>query len=301
MICHWFLGGRVRACYSLLMSDLRCYRCLWTAVVAALALSCGTREEVLARVGDRRLEIEPFQSYVGEVTGETWQAVSARVTSGLLDQYVDRQVVVESARRKDIDLSADSLSLGPSEVQWLLDELCGHAPEPSTEEIASEVARRAEETRPAKAHVRQLLVDTYEHGLEARKRLIDGEDFVEVSRQLSRAPNAADGGELGFFDEGSLPPEIDKVVFSLQPGEYSEPVQGPSGFHVFQVLESVPAGPPNLTEVEAAVRTEIVQKNMREHTLECIRSLGTEIGVEIYENHLWFPYTGRYAEEQTDA
>ena len=45
--------------------------------------------------------------------------------------------------------------------------------------------------------------------MEARRRLMEGEDFVEVSQQLSRAPNAADGGELGFFDEGSLPPEID--------------------------------------------------------------------------------------------
>jgi peptidyl-prolyl cis-trans isomerase C len=283
------------------MSDLRCRRCLWTAFVAALTLSCGVQEDVLARVGDQALEIEPFQVYVGEVTGETWQAVSARVTSGLLDQYVDRQVVVEAARRRDIDLSTDSLSLGPSEVQWLLDELCGRAPEPEAEEISAEVGRRAEETRPARAHVRQLLVDTHEDGVEARRRLMEGEDFVEVSRQLSRAPNAADGGELGFFDEGSLPPEIDEVVFSLEPGEYSEPVQGPSGFHVFQVLESVPAGPPDLGEVEVAVRTEFVQRKMREHTLECIRSLAAEIGVEIYEKHLWFPYTGRYVEEQTDA
>jgi peptidyl-prolyl cis-trans isomerase C len=279
------------------MSDLRFRQCVWPAVAAVLTLSCGVREDALARVGDQRLEIEPFQAYVGEVAGETWQAVSARVTSGLLDQYIDRKVVVESARREEIDLSADSLSLGPSEVQWLLDELCGHAPEPSAEEIDAEVGRRAEETRPAKAHVRQLLVDTYEHGLEARRRLMEGEDFVEVSRQLSRAPNAADGGELGFFDEGSLPPEIDEVVFSLEPGEYSEPVQGPSGFHVFQVLESVPAGPPDIAEVEAAVRTEFAQKKMREHTLECIRGLGAEIGVEIYEEHLWFPYTGRYAED----
>jgi hypothetical protein len=279
------------------MSDLRCRRCLWTAAVAVLTLSCGIRDDVLARVGDQRLGIEPFQIYVGEVTGETWQAVSARVTSGLLDQYIDRQVVVESARRRDIDLSNDSLSLEPSEVQWLLDELCGHAPEASAEEIAAEVARRAQETRPAKAHVRQLLVDTYEHGMEARKRLLEGEDFVEVSRQLSRAPNAAGGGELGFFDEGSLPPAIDEVVFSLEPGEYSEPVQGPSGFHVFQVLESVPTGPPDLAEVEAAVRSEFVEKQTREHTLGCIRSLGAEIGVEIYEKHLWFPYTGRYVEE----
>ena len=169
------------------------------------------------------------------------------------------------------------------------------------DEIAKEVGRRAEGTRPAKAHVRQLLVDSREQGLAARQRLLAGEDFVDVSRQLSRAPNAAEGGELGFFDQGSLPPEIDEVIFSLAPGAFSEPVQGPSGFHVFQVLEMVPAGPPDLAEVEVVVRTEVAQIGLREHTQDCIRRLALEIGVEIYGKHLWFPYTGRYAEEQADA
>jgi peptidyl-prolyl cis-trans isomerase C len=183
-------------------------------------------------------------------------------------------------------------------VQRLLDELCGPASEPSETEISTEVGRRVEEKRPARAHVRQLLVDSNEHGLEALERLSAGEDFVEVSRQLSRAPNASDGGELGYFDHGSLPPEIDEVIFSLSPGEYSEPVQGPSGYHVFQVLEVVPEGPPDLAEVETVVRTELAQKLVREHIQGCIGQLASEIGVEIYDKHLWFPYTGRYSEEQ---
>jgi len=283
------------------MSDLRWHPCVLAAIAAVVVMSCGGNEDVLARVGEQRLEIAPFQTYVDEVTGEAWQAVSARVSSGLLDQYLDRQVVLESARRRDIDLPTDFSSMGPSEVQWLLDELCGPAPETSMVEIASEVGRRAETMRPAKAHVRQLLVDSHEQGLEARQRLLAGEDFVEVSRKLSWAPNAAEGGELGFFDQGSLPPEIDEVIFSLAPGAFSEPVQGPSGYHVFQVLEVVPAGPPDLAEVEATVRTEIAQRRLREHTQGCIRRLALEIGIEIYGKHLWFPYAGRYAEEQADA
>ena len=283
------------------MSDLRCYRCLVAAIVTAVTLSCGGNENVLARVGEQRLEIEPFQLYVSEVTGEAWQAVSARVSSGLLDQYLDRQVVLEAARRKDIDLAIDSSSLGPPEVQWLLDELCGPSEDPSPIEIASEVGRRSDTMRPAQAHVRQLLVDSSEQGLEARQLLLAGDDFVEVSRQLSRAPNAADGGELGFFDQGSLPPEIDEVIFSLEPGAFSEPVQGPSGYHVFQVLEVVPEGPPDPAEVEAVVRAELAQMKLREHTQLCIRQMAAEVGAEIFDSRLWFQYVGRYAEEKTDA
>jgi peptidyl-prolyl cis-trans isomerase C len=283
------------------MSDLRWRCCFLLALAVALNVSCGARRNALARVGGARLEIVPFQTYVGEVTGEAWQAVSARVNSRLLDQYLDRQVVLEAARKRDVEVSALTPVMGPSEVQWLMDELCGAAPDPSPAEIESEVAQRAETTRPARAHVRQLLVDSREQGLEALQRLSAGESFVEVSRRMSRAPNAAEGGELGFFDQGSLPPEIDEVIFSVAPGAFSEPVQGPSGYHVFQVLEVVPAGPPDLAEVEAVVRTELAQIRVRGHIQECILGLASEIGVEVYERHLWFPYTGRYAEEQFDA
>jgi parvulin-like peptidyl-prolyl isomerase len=179
-----------------------------------------------------------------------------------------------------------------------MDQLCGQAPPPSADEIAREVERRAQTMRPARAHVRQLLVDSHEQGMEALQRLSAGEDFVEVSIQLSRAPNAADGGELGFFDQGSLTPEIDEVIFSLAPGEFSEPVHGPSGYHVFQVLEVIPEGLPDLTEVKASVLTELAQTQVREHVQGCIRGLASEVGVEIYDQHLWFPYTGRYAEDQ---
>jgi len=292
------ISGRVGTCYSLLMSDLRWHCCPLLGLCLALAVACGIDQNTLASIGGRSVEIGPFQTYVGEVSGEPWQAVSARVTSRLLDQYLDRKVVLEAAGRRDVDLSAISTETGPSELQWLLDELCGPAPEPSEAEISAEVGRKAEETRPARAHVRQLLVDSREHGLEALQRLSVGEEFVEVSRQLSRAPNASDGGELGFFDRGSLPPEIDEVIFSLAPGEFSEPLQGPSGYHVFQVLEVVPEGPLDLAEVEFGVRAVFAQKMVREHIQSCIGGLASEVGIEIYDKHLWFPYTGRYAEEQ---
>jgi peptidyl-prolyl cis-trans isomerase C len=280
------------------MSDLRWHAIIIVVFWTVVAASCGSDGNTLAMVGDEKIEILPFQDYVGEVTGEGWQAVSAKVTSRLLDQYLDRQIVLEAARRRDLQLSTIPTVMGPSEVQWLMDELCGQASLPSTEEITREVDRRAETMRPARAHVRQLLLDSHEQGMEALQRLSAGEDFVDVSIQLSRAPNAADGGELGFFDQGSLTPEIDEVIFSLAPGEFSEPVQGPSGYHVFQVLEVIPEGPPDLAEVERSVRTELAQTRAREHVHECIRGLASEVGVEIYDEHLWFPYTGRYAEEQ---
>jgi hypothetical protein len=262
---------------------------------------CRAGGDTVARVGSRHLEIAPFQDFVSEVTGEGWQGVGANVTSRLLDQYLDRLVVLETARERDVAAELDPLALGPAEMQWLLDELCGSPPAPDEAEIADELARRLDVVRPARAHVRQLLVDTHEEALAARQRLAAGEDFVELSREVSRAPNAVDGGELGFFDQGSLTPEIDEVIFSLEAGSFSDPVQGPSGYHVFQVLEVVPPGPPDRSNVEVAVRAEFSQRQAREFFRKCILGLAMEIGVEVHEEYLWFSYSGRYAEGHGDS
>ncbi len=276
------------------------FRCFAVLAMGGI-LGCSADGDTVARVGSRLLEIVPFQDFVSEVTGEGWQGVGANVTSRLLDQYLDRLVVLETSRRRDVAAVSDPLALGPAEMQWLLDELCGAPPEPDKAEIAEEVAGRLEEVRPARAHVRQLLVDTVEEALAARQRLAAGEDFIELSREVSRAPNAADGGELGFFDQGSLTPEIDEVIFSLEVGSFSEPVQGPSGYHVFQVLEVVPSGPPDRGDVEDAVHTEFAQRQAREFFRKCILGLAVEVGVEVHEESLWFSYSGRYAEGHGDS
>lgn len=271
---------------------------LWICLAAfVLATGCGGDGNGFAVVGDRPLAIEGFQEYLGEATGEPWQGVSALVTSRLLDQYLDRQVILEAAGHRGLQLESENPSLGPMDVQWLLDEMCGPASEPSQDQVDRETANRLDTTRPARAHVRQILVDSHEQALIVRERLVSGDDFLQVSREMSRAPNAADGGELGFIDQGSLPQEIDDVVFALEAGAFSEPVPGPSGYHVFQVLEVVPAGPPDRTEVELAVRGEFSRQMAREHTNRCIQDLVAEIGLEVYPKNLWFRYTGRYVEE----
>ena len=272
---------------------------LVASVVSASA--CGRGETGLARVGDNRLDIQPFQDYIGEASGEAWQGLSARVASRLLDQYLDRQVVIEAARQRDLLTDADPTRLGAGEMRWFLDKLCGPPPEPSIEAIAREVEEQLIEVLPAQAHVRQILVDNLEQAENARQRLAAGDDFVTVSRELSRAPNAMDGGELGVFFEGSLPEEVDLVVFSLEAGAISDPVQGHSGYHIFQILEVIPSGPPDRTAVESSVRTELTENGAREHTRECIGHMASDVGVQVTSTNLWFVYDGKYGKGGVDA
>ncbi|KPK81894.1 MAG: hypothetical protein AMS25_04500 [Gemmatimonas sp. SM23_52] len=71
-----------------------------------------------------------------------------------------------------------------------------------------------------------------------RERLLNGEDFDELARAYSDDPSSASrGGRLDWFERGRLVPEVEEVVFGMQPGEISEVIRSSFGYHVFKVTD----------------------------------------------------------------
>lgn len=72
---------------------------------------------------------------------------------------------------------------------------------------------------------------------EIRERISKGADFAELARSNSEDATAARGGDLGWLSAGDTVPEFEKPMDQLKPGELSEPIQTPFGWHLIQVLE----------------------------------------------------------------
>lgn len=72
----------------------------------------------------------------------------------------------------------------------------------------------------------------------AQQRVLDGEDFAAVAKQVSEDPEAkANGGDLGFFKRGQMAPAFDAVAFAIEPGTVSELVKTDFGYHIIWVEE----------------------------------------------------------------
>jgi peptidyl-prolyl cis-trans isomerase SurA len=95
-------------------------------------------------------------------------------------------------------------------------------------------------------HARHILIKVNEvvsesearhklEGLQARIR--HGESFAELARLFSQDGSASKGGDLGWIYPGDTVPEFERAMNLLTPGELSQPVQSPFGFHLIEVLE----------------------------------------------------------------
>lgn len=73
---------------------------------------------------------------------------------------------------------------------------------------------------------------------ELRAEIAGGASFAEVAQRESADPGSKErGGDLGFFGRGQMVPAFEQAAFSLEPGQVSEPVATPFGYHLIQVEE----------------------------------------------------------------
>jgi peptidyl-prolyl cis-trans isomerase C len=181
----------------------------------------------------------------------------------LLDRMIDHEALVMMAERKGLDQTkAVQQQIQAATDQILEGAYLGQVAAPQVTEQAirarynQEFANRSatEEVR-----ARHILVTTE---AEARKVLEDlkkGADFATVARLVSKDPDAAKGGDLGFFRREQVWPAFADVAFSLQPGQIApNPIKNEFGWHVIKVEERRLVAPPSYSEVHDQLKQELL-------------------------------------------
>ncbi|MCE9507480.1 MAG: peptidylprolyl isomerase [Alphaproteobacteria bacterium] len=69
------------------------------------------------------------------------------------------------------------------------------------------------------------------------KQLKQGTPFSGLAHQFSQAPGAANGGDLGWVQEGQLDPELDTALGKMQPGQVSPPLRSAKGYHILFLMD----------------------------------------------------------------
>jgi peptidyl-prolyl cis-trans isomerase C len=124
-------------------------------------------------------------------------------------------------------------------------------------------ANRSQFDRPAQVQARQIMVAGEEEGQKVLDLLRQGQPFADVAQEYSLSPDAEQGGDLGFFARGEMPPEFDEVVFELPVNRLSDLVKSEYGYHIFLVEQKRKASRLKRKEAEKEVR-QILEAQMKE-------------------------------------
>ena len=94
---------------------------------------------------------------------------------------------------------------------------------------------------------------------KARARILAGEKFDAVARDMSQSPDAAKGGDMGMLAAEQLPPFFVNMAKAMKPGDVSEPFRSPYGVHVIRLVETAESKDVTLEEAKPRIRAMLEQ------------------------------------------
>ncbi|HVV86000.1 MAG TPA: peptidylprolyl isomerase [Kofleriaceae bacterium] len=117
---------------------------------------------------------------------------------------------------------------------------------------------------------------------QAIARVKAGEDFAKVATEMTDDANTrAGGGELGWIERGSLDPQWETVVFSMDKGEVRGPVSGPTGLHVFYVSDLKKTEQKSFDELKDQIKGDLRRRAMDKETQRWIAELRKKAYLDI--------------------
>jgi foldase protein PrsA len=152
--------------------------------------------------------------------------------------------------------------------------------------VAEHFASNPERYRqPARIQIRQIVVEDREQAAALRAEVEGGAEFATVARLNSLAPEAAEGGLLPPFAEGEMPEAFDPA-FKLREGQLSPVIESSYGFHIFTLVDKLPAREVELGEVREEIRVELQRDRLEELKRGWLLDLRRAAEIEVNERLL---------------
>lgn len=274
---------------------MRALALLLPASLAVATAACDRSPHDIAEVAGRKITLEELDDVILAQTGQPLAEVPPELADALLGRHLEEEVLL-AASGEPRDRSLPPAVRG-ARTREALARMCPPPPLPSDAEIDAYLATLAS-TPPTgdRLRLRQLILPDQASAGKARERLAKGEDFEALSREMSRAPNAAEGGAIGWVERGQLPPEFEAAVFPLQPGQASAPVASNAGWHVFQVVERQPAASAAADSARQRARADLAGRAAEASRRQCLIDLAKRVGVRVDCTGAPFPCSDPFKE-----
>ena len=148
------------------------------------------------------------------------------VSFGKFREDIREEIVMARLREREVD---NKITVADSEVDNLLNVL--QLQDGKTEEfdLAHILIRVPEQVSPEQLRDRRARAE------KALAQITGGTDFRQVAASFSEAPDAVQGGAMGWRELARLPTIFAEVVKAMKPGEVSGILRSPNGLHIVRL------------------------------------------------------------------
>ncbi|HTL91110.1 MAG TPA: peptidylprolyl isomerase [Steroidobacteraceae bacterium] len=166
-------------------------------------------------------------------------------------EEIRKEMMLQMLRQRDV---LQHISVTPREIDQFL-ERQAKAPSERNEYNVSHIliAVGQEATAGQQEAAAKRAQEVYE-------RAKSGEDFAKLAVAYSNSQTALEGGALGWRKGGELPTFLADIIARLKPGEVSEPLRTPTGYHIIR-LNEIRGGSENAVEDQVHVRHILMKTN----------------------------------------
>jgi peptidyl-prolyl cis-trans isomerase SurA len=152
-----------------------------------------------------------------------------------LKKEIARQIL----RQRDV---VQRIVVTPRELDQYLDHQKKTASAANEYNVAHILIAVAQDAKPAQ------LAQSSKLAHEVDDRAHNGEDFGALAVGYSQSESALEGGSLGWRKGTELPTFLADVVARMKPGDISDVLQTPSGFHIVKLIDTRAAGGPQIVQ-----------------------------------------------------
>ncbi len=200
--------------------------------------------QVLRTLVDEKLQMQEAARYEVEVTEEEVEESIERLgrqnnlSVGDIEETLNQggigvstlrtQVLAEIAWSKLVNgLLSPRVSVPRDEIELILEQLALSSDKPQY--LVSEVFLGVES--------REQEQQIYQGGLQLIQQMQQGVPFQVVAQQFSSAPSSAQGGDIGWVQDGELQSELNEALRRMQPGQISSPIRTRGGYIILALRD----------------------------------------------------------------
>ena len=205
-----------------------------------------------------------------------------------LEELISRELLMQEAKKRGLHRSPSvRYRTQRFEEKLLLDQVMREAVKAKVEVSQEELeeyyaAHGAVLPAPDRIEVSQIVSKNIYAARDIKRMLDEGVAFANLAKRYSADQyTKSKGGELGLYQKGTAPQEVEEAIYRLRPGRTSEPIKTESGFYIVKVTSRKRGDTKAVLAARERLKQELYSEKRQTHIKTYLANLKSSATIRI--------------------